>query len=1024
MLVEPETEDETVTLECVGPGAIHLGSISGIAVAGNKLIVADSSYLSPPNHNRILIYNDLSSLQARLPQDELPAASVVVGQSDFDTTEFGTSAQRMNQPVGVATDGSRLLVADWGNNRVLIYNQIPETNGAAADVVVGQQGFDTSNFGSAPNELRRPNSAYTDGVRLIIADTLNNRVLIYNEIPTQNGASADVVLGSDTTQIMPPDAVTMVNPMSATTDGQRLIVSDLGNNRVLIYNSIPTQNGTTADVVLGQPDMTSNAAGNTETSFNFPRYAVSDGARLLIADSGNNRILIYNPIPTENGAAADIVLGQEDFLGLLESCAASNFAVPMSVASDGEMLYVSDSSNRRVLGFLPGPALVAPRGVVNAASFSTASQTAACGVFLSQPPVARGGIASIFGADLADTTAGADSLPLPNEMGGVKVKFNGMEAPLFFVSPGQINVQVPWELEGFSASMVIEKQTPTGTVVSAAAPVALANGAPGIFSRSGTGEGAGVVVHSDFTPVTEGSPAIPGETLTVFATGLGTVDHPVLGGAAAQFGASGIVTIGGTAGTGQTATITVDGLDHSYTTVEEDTLADVVNGLADLISENDPNVTATADTLDSMVNLRARVFGNEGANLTYGASAPLGSTLTASVEAQEVVPGSVTLGGTPTPEQTVTITLTGTVISYTPVAGDTLETVVLRLTESINFDPNVFATADLDAFTINLLLRNPDDALNVPYTVSVTSATLLTVDTGSATLVPGTVTIGGAVEPDNIVNVVLANTTVISYTTVAGDTLETVVSKLAELLDNDPNVSATADLANLAVNLQLRNPDGGLNISFSATATGPGGITMTAFTPSDHLAPGVANAINTVSVTLGDITATVPGDVFIGGTAGPGQTVTVTLSGTVYSYTTVEDDTLETVVTRLASLINNDSNVSATADTANLRIVLGAKNAVGTSVSFTASVSEGATLTALLQSLNITNGTPASVTFAGLVKGAVGLYQVNFLVPDSITPDPETKLSLAQNLIIFGSVTQFDIISNTVVFPVAEAPAQ
>ena len=1041
MFVEAQAEGETGTIACVGPGhdrvaatdlgRRHLGATSGIAIAGNKLIVADSSYLSPPNHNRILIYNDLSLLQARLPQDELPAASVVVGQPDFNTTESGTTSQLMNQPVGVATDGVRLFVAEWGNNRVLIYNQIPETNGAAADVVVGQSDFNTSGFGSEPSQLRRPNGVFSDGVRLMIADTLNNRILIYNEIPAQNGASADVVLGSDSTQTLAPDAVTMVNPMSATTDGQRLIVSDLGNNRILIYNSIPTQNGATADVVVGQPDFISNAPGNTATSLNFPRYAASDGTGLLIADSGNNRILIYNQIPTENGAAPDVVLGQEDFLGLMESCSASNFAVPIAVASDGEMLYVSDGGNRRVLGFRPGPSLVALRGVVNSASFSEDPQTVACGVILPQPPVARGGIATIFGTNLADHTAAADSLPLPNEMEGVKVKFNGMEAALFFVSPGQLNVQVPWELEGFSASMEIEKQTPEGTIVSAAVPVALANGAPGIFSLSGTGEGAGVVVHADFSPVTEASPALPGEALTVFATGLGTVDHPVLNGDGAQFGASGSVTIGGAAGTGQTATITVNGLDHSYTTVEGDSVDDVVRGLADLINgdpddpdDGDPNVTASANTIDSIVNLRAKNFGDDGANITYTASVPLGSTLTAQVAAQDVVPGSVTLGGTPGAGQTVTITLSGTVFPYDTVDGDTLETVVLRLTESINFDPNVFATADLSALTINLHFRNPDEALNIPYTATVSSATPLTVDTGSSTQVPGSVTIGGAVELDNIVNIILGNTSLFTYTTVAGDTLETVVSKLAELVNNDPNVSATADLDNLAVNLQLSNPDEGLNISFSATATGPGGITMTAFTPRDHLAPGVANVINTVSVTLGDVTAAVPGDVLVGGTPGPDQTVTVTLSGTVYSYTTVEGDTLETIVTSLAERINADPNVSATADTANLRIVLAAKNDVGAGVSFSASVSEGSTLAVLLQSVDINSGTVVLVTFAGLVKGLVGLYQVNFLVPESITPDPNIRLKLTQNLIIFGSVTQFDIISNSVSFPVAEAPAE
>lgn len=1059
-LIEAETEDETTTFECVGPsnrsldddnrefvrklvrdfGRKHVGSISGIAIADNKLIVADSSYLAPPNHNRILIYNDLNSLKARLPQAELPDADVVLGQLDFDTADPGTSAQLMNQPVGVATDGTRLFVSDWGNNRVLIYNQIPETNGAAADIVVGQQSFDTSGFGSASNELRRPNSVFSDGVRMMIADTLNNRVLIFNTIPTQNGASADVVLGSDSTEITSTDAATMSNPMSATTDGQRLIVSDLGNNRILIYDPIPETSGAPATWVVGQPDFTSNAAGSRKSSLNFPRYAYSDGSRLLVVDSGNNRILIYDQIPTANGVEADIVLGQEEivlegkkFTTIRESCAASNIAVPYSVASDREMLFVSDGFNRRVLGFRgfrPGLSpnetvpQVAPNGVVNTASFSTVPQTVACNVILPQPPVARGGVASIFGNNLADTSVATDSLPLPTELGGVKVRFNGMEAPLFYVSPEQINVQVPWELEGFSASMEIEKQTPTGTVVSAAAPVALANGAPGIYTRSGTGEGQAVIMHADMTPVTDAAPALPGETLTVYATGLGTVDHPVLTGTAAQFGASGSVSIGGIVGAGEAATITVNGMEHTYTAVEGDTLSDVVAKLADLINENDPNVTATVDTIDLKINLRARVFGDEGANLTYGASVPLGSSLTASVEAQNMVPGSVTIGGTSGVDQTVTITLSGTVFSYTTAEGDTLETIVTALTESISRDPNVFATADLSALTINLHLRNPDEELNIPYTAFVASATPLTVNTGTAIQVPGTITIGGAVEPDNIVNVILANTTVFTYTTVSGDTLETVVSKLAELINNDPNVSATANLANLTVDLQFRNPDDSLNILFQAFATGPGEITITAFTPRDHLAPGVANVNNTVSITLGDDTGTVPGGVVIGGTPGPGQTVTVTLSGTVYSYTTVEGDTLETIVTRLAERINADPNVSATADATNRRIVLAAKNDAGATVSFTAFVSEGATLTALLQSQSITSGTSALVAFAGLVKGMVGLYQVTFLVPESLEANPRTKLTLTQNLIIFGSVSQFNIISNTAVFPVAAPPAQ
>src|SRR5204863_4160435 len=47
-------------------------------------------------------------------------------------------------------------------------------------------------------------------------------------------------------------------------------------------------------------------------TLNFPRFALSDGQRLFIADGGNNRVLVYNSIPTKHGARADVILGQPD----------------------------------------------------------------------------------------------------------------------------------------------------------------------------------------------------------------------------------------------------------------------------------------------------------------------------------------------------------------------------------------------------------------------------------------------------------------------------------------------------------------------------------------------------------------------------------------------------------------------------------------------------------------------------------------------------------------------------------------
>ena len=309
------------------------------------------------------------------------------------------------------------------------------------------------------------------------------------------------------------------------------------------------------------------------------------------------------------------------------------------------------------------------------------------------------------------------------------------------------------------------------------------------------------------------------------------------------------------------------------------------------------------------------------------------------------------------------------------------------------------ASADSLDLKVDLRARVFGDAgTNITYSASVSEDATITAETAGSDLMPGNVVIGGSPEPGQTVTITLQDDAH-SYTTVAGDTLETVVSKLADIINNDPNVSASADLANLAVDLQLRNPDEGLSITLSASVSE--GATLTVLTPREHLAPGVANVVFAVRVTLGDISLLVPGDVLIGGTPAPDQTVEVTLSGTVYSYTTIPGDTLETVVTKLAELID-DPNVSATADPANRRVILQAANSVGTTVTFSASVSEGDTLTARTRSQNRTTGVPALVPSARLVKGAVGLYQVNFTVPDTIDPNPETKLTLIQNLIVFG----------------------
>ncbi|UCD55255.1 MAG: hypothetical protein JSV93_00215, partial [Candidatus Omnitrophota bacterium] len=132
------------------------------------------------------------------------SADVVIGQADFTSAtanQGGIGANTFYQPVYIFSDGKRLFISDYVNNRVLIYNSIPTSNNASADVVVGQPDFTSfvENQGNTPtpgpNTIYHPQGIFSDGKRLFIVDTDNNRVLIYNSIPTSNNASADVVVG-------------------------------------------------------------------------------------------------------------------------------------------------------------------------------------------------------------------------------------------------------------------------------------------------------------------------------------------------------------------------------------------------------------------------------------------------------------------------------------------------------------------------------------------------------------------------------------------------------------------------------------------------------------------------------------------------------------------------------------------------------------------------------------------------------------------------------------------------------------
>lgn len=159
------------------------------------------------------------------------------------------------------------------------------------------------------------------------------------------------------------------------------------------------------------------------------------------------------------------------------------------------------------------PPVISAGGIVNAAGF------------LSE--LAPGTLISIFGSFLARTTVLADLVPLPTALDGIAVEVDDgaevRQAPLLLVSPGQVNAQLPYYPPGASLSLRIRN----AFGASNAAPLTLAPAAPALFSR----ENRALLLHADFTPVTEDSPADAGEPLIAYMTGLGAVHPPVPAGA-------------------------------------------------------------------------------------------------------------------------------------------------------------------------------------------------------------------------------------------------------------------------------------------------------------------------------------------------------------------------------------------------------------------------------------------------------------------------------------------------------------
>lgn len=157
-------------------------------------------------------------------------------------------------------------------------------------------------------------------------------------------------------------------------------------------------------------------------------------------------------------------------------------------------------------------ALSAQVAVLNGASFRTGQ------------PITAGSWAAAFGTFANVTQTVATTSPIPKTLGGVSVTVNGVEAPVYFVSPTQINFLVPFAVTPGVRNVEIKAGGATIT-----GSVRIMSAAPGIFANP---EG-GAVLNQDGSLNTASAPAARGQVIQIFATGPGALSRAIDDGAAA-----------------------------------------------------------------------------------------------------------------------------------------------------------------------------------------------------------------------------------------------------------------------------------------------------------------------------------------------------------------------------------------------------------------------------------------------------------------------------------------------------------
>lgn len=351
--------DRTTT--SANTGGLSLGSLD------NPLFV------TADDQNRFWVGDFGNGRALRFDLDN-PVAIEVFGQRNGTSTEvypgsFSASHSGWAQfwTGELSLDPTSGLFTTWFQ-RGMFWNAPPLNGQTPATAIQGQPDANTclgEGLPTSPTSLKGYGSAVHVGDRVYWSDT--DRILSMPGTFTANNAVPDVILGNQDFQghtVAPTTLDYAIAPSFLATDGKALLA--VNGARIVGWNPAPQASHAPVDFAIGQPSLTVDMANNggvSARSLGNGRNALTvDGGRIIVADPANNRVLIWNAIPSSSGLAADVVLGQPDFVSSTAGAGASQMSAPSSVAVLDGNLVVSDTGNARLLVFkgIPTVSAVAP----------------------------------------------------------------------------------------------------------------------------------------------------------------------------------------------------------------------------------------------------------------------------------------------------------------------------------------------------------------------------------------------------------------------------------------------------------------------------------------------------------------------------------------------------------------------------------------------------------------------------------------------------------------------------------------